>query len=253
MVAIWKILKLILILALRNTTNMYKLLKFILIAAFLPLLFSCSERYCIKGTTDGFYNGEQAYIKVDSGGTWHIIDSCDILHGCFEMSGEVASPFLSSLFIGEEAIMPVIIECGDIIVELSMRDANISGTHLNNQLALFIENKEEYERLIMDIERHETSLILDGKTAESAAAIVRDSLMAVGDSLNSFIEESIRKHYNNVLGPCLFQLLCSAMPYPFITQQVERILVDAPQSFKDNHFVKSFIDAATENKRRMSN
>ena len=232
---------------------MHRLLKYILLAAFMPMLFSCSERYCIKGTTDGFYNGEQAYIKVDSGGTWYTIDSCDILHGCFEMSGEVESPFLTSLFIGEEAIMPVIIECGDISVDLSMRDANISGTNLNNQLARFIEDKEEYERLIMDIERHETSLILDGKTAESAAAAVRDSLTAVGDSLNKFIEKSIRKHYNNVLGPCLFQLLCSAMPYPFISQEVERILADAPQSFKDNHFVKRFIEAATENKRRMSN
>ena len=153
---------------------MHRLLKYILLAAFMPMLFSCSERYCIKGTTDGFYNGEQAYIKVDSGGTWYSIDSCDILHGCFEMSGEVESPFLTSLFIGEEAIMPVIIECGNISVDLSMRDANISGTNLNNQLARFIEDKEEYERLIMDIERHETSLILDGKTAESAAAAVRD-------------------------------------------------------------------------------
>lgn len=219
----------------------------------MPLFLACSERYCIKGTTDGFYNGEQAYIKVDSGGLWYVIDSCDILHGCFEMSGEVESPFLTSLFIGDEAIMPVIIECGDIEVELSMRDANVSGTHLNNQLARFIEEKEEYEQLIMDIERYETSLILNGKTAESAAAIVRDSLTAVGDSLNDFIEENIRKHYNTVLGPCLFQLLCSAMPYPFMTQQVERILDDAPQNFKNNHFVKRFTDAATENKRRMSN
>lgn len=235
----------------RNTTDMYRLLKYFLIAAFLPITISCSERYCIKGTTDGFYNGEQAYIKVDSGGVWYTVDSCDILHGCFEMSGEVDSPFLTSLFIGEEAIMPVIIERGNIAVELSMRDANVSGTHLNNQLARFIEDKEGYERLIMDIERHETTLILDGKTAESAAAMVRDSLSAVGDSMNEFIEQSIREHYNTVLGPCLFQLLCSAMPYPFMTKQVERILADAPQSFKENPFVKRFIDVATENVRRM--
>ncbi len=230
---------------------MYKLLRYILIAAFSPVFFSCSERYCIKGTTDGFYNGEQAYIKVDSGGVWYTVDSCDILHGCFEMSGEVETPFLSSLFIGEEAIMPVIIENGDIAVELSMRDANISGTHLNNQLARFIEDKEGYERLIMDIERHETTLILDGKTAESAAAMVRDSLAAVGDSMNEFIVKSIRTHYNTVLGPCLFQLLCSAMPYPYMTKQIESILADAPQSFKENEFVKKFIEVATENVRRM--
>lgn len=230
---------------------MYKLLKYSLFAALVPLLASCLGKYSLKGSTDGFYNGEQAYIKVDSGGVWHTVDSCDILHGCFEMSGEVDAPFLTSLFIGEEAIMPVIIESGDIVVNLSMRDANVSGTNLNDQLSRFIEDKDVFERRIMEIERRETALILDGHTAESAAAEVRESIAAVGDSMNLFVEKTIRDHYNTVLGPCIFQLLCSAMPYPLMTKQVEGILADAPQSFKDNHFVKMFVAAAEENMQRM--
>lgn len=230
---------------------MYKLLKYSLFAALVPLLASCLGKYSLKGSTDGFYNGEQAYIKVDSGGVWHTVDSCDILHGCFEMSGEVDAPFLTSLFIGEEAIMPVIIESGDIVVNLSMRDANVSGTNLNDQLSQFIEDKDVFERRIMEIERRETALILDGHTAESAAAEVREAIAAVGDSMNLFVEKTIRDHYNTVLGPCIFQLLCSAMPYPLMTKQVEGILADAPQSFKDNHFVKMFVAAAEENMQRM--
>lgn len=230
---------------------MYKLLKYSLFAALVPLLASCLGKYSLKGSTDGFYNGEQAYIKVDSGGVWHTVDSCDILHGCFEMSGEVDAPFLTSLFIGEEAIMPVIIESGDIVVNLSMRDANVSGTNLNDQLSRFIEDKDVFERRIMEIERRETALILDGHTAESAAAEVREAIAAVGDSMNLFFEKTIRDHYNTVLGPCIFQLLCSAMPYPLMTKQVEGILADAPQSFKDNHFVKMFVVAAEENMQRM--
>ena len=230
---------------------MYKPLKYSLFAALVPLLASCLGKYSLKGSTDGFYNGEQAYIKVDSGGVWHTVDSCDILHGCFEMSGEVDAPFLTSLFIGEEAIMPVIIESGDIVVNLSMRDANVSGTNLNDQLSRFIEDKDVFERRIMEIERRETALILDGHTAESAAAEVREAIAAVGDSMNLFVEKTIRDHYNTVLGPCIFQLLCSAMPYPLMTKQVEGILADAPQSFKDNHFVKMFVAAAEENMQRM--
>lgn len=230
---------------------MYKLLKYSLFAALVPLLASCLGKYSLKGSTDGFYNGEQAYIKVDSGGVWHTVDSCDILHGCFEMSGEVDAPFLTSLFIGEEAIMPVIIESGDIVVNLSMRDADVSGTNLNDQLSRFIEDKDVFERRIMEIERRETALILDGHTAESAAAEVREAIAAVGDSMNLFVEKTIRDHYNTVLGPCIFQLLCSAMPYPLMTKQVEGILADAPQSFKDNHFVKMFVAAAEENMQRM--
>ena len=230
---------------------MYKLLKYFFLFVTISALFSCTDKYTVKGTTDGFYNGEQAYIKVDSGGVWHTVDSCDILHGCFEMSGCVEAPFLSSLFIGDEAIMPVIIERGDIIVELSMRDADVRGTYLNNSLSQFIERKEVFEQRILEIERRETTLILDGHTAESAAAQVRDTLASVGDSMNLFVEQSIREHYNTALGPCLFQLLCSAMPYPFITKQVERILADAPPCFKEDSFVKRFISAAEENMRRM--
>ena len=147
--------------------------------------------------------------------------------------------------------MPVIIESGDIVVNLSMRDANVSGTNLNDQLSRFIEDKDVFERRIMEIERRETALILDGHTAESAAAEVREAIAAVGDSMNLFFEKTIRDHYNTVLGPCIFQLLCSAMPYPLMTKQVEGILADAPQSFKDNHFVKMFVAAAEENMQRM--
>lgn len=232
---------------------MYRLLKYFLIAALVPALASCFGKYTVKGSTDGYYNGEQAYIKIDSGGVWHTVDSCDILHGCFEMNGDVDTPFLSSLFIGDEVIMPIIIESGNITVELSARDANVSGTALNDRLAQFIEEKDVYERRIMEIERYETTLILDGRTAESAAAEVREAIAAVGDSMNLFVENTIREHYNTVLGPCIFQLLCSAMPYPFMTKQVERIIADAPQSFRENHFVKMFVAAAEENVRRMKN
>ena len=103
-----------------------------------------------------------------------------------------------------------------------------------------------------ELERMEAALILEGHTAESAAVQMEDEFASVGDSLDKYVEDFIKEHYTTVLGPCVFQLLCSAMPYPLMTKQVERLLNDAPESFLSDPYIESFIFAANENKRRMS-
>ena len=115
-----------------------------------------------------------------------------------------------------------------------------------------MQQKNSFDQRINELERKETSLILDGETPESAAEKVEEEFAAVGDSLDNYVENFIKEHYHTVLGPCVFQLLCSTMPYPLMTKQVERLLNDAPHSFLSDPYVKSFIDAAEENKRRMT-
>lgn len=230
---------------------MMRLLCYTMLLCSVVFNMSCIEHYSLKGNTEGFFDGSRAYLKIEENGKWNIVDSCEILHGKFEMCGNVSTPFVSSLFIGDEAVMPVVIENGNIIVDIDNQNAAVRGTALNNHLSDFIERKGQLEITMAAIERKEAQMILDGHTAESAAAYVRDSIAAVGLSLDNYVEEFIKQHYNTVLGPCVFRLLCSTMPYPFITTQIERILADAPQVFLDDDFVKEFVKVAEENKHRM--
>ena len=42
-------------------------------------------------------------------------------------------------------------------------------------------------------------------------------------------------------------MMCSTLPYPIMTPQIEDIIRTAPQSFKSTPLVREFIDKAKEN------
>lgn len=210
---------------------------------------SCNRNYSIKGSTDNFRDGARVFLKTQNAAGWVTFDSCDILHGNFRMTGRADSSFVASLFIDSEAVMPIIIERGDITVDMSMNDVKVGGTPLNDLLSEFIEEKERLEADMARIERWEAVLILEGRTAESAAAMVRDSIANVGNAMNVYIENFIKDNYNNPLGPCVFRLLCATLPYPIITKQIERILADASKPFMDDVFVREFVAASEANER----
>lgn len=213
---------------------------------------ACDKEFVVQGFTDDtYFDGSRVYLKTDADGLWHVVDSGDILHGRFKMAGAADSVRIATLFLGDEAVMPVVLEDGVIKIDIGLYNASVSGTPLNDMLAGFIDTKRLFERRMEAFERIENSMILDGYTAEGAAAFVRDSINAVGDSMSVYVEGFIREHYNDVLGPCVFRLLCSTLPYPLMTKQIERILAEAPEEFLADGFVSDFASAARENKERV--
>ena len=54
-------------------------------------------------------------------------------------------------------------------------------------------------------------------------------------------------NFENVLGPSVFMMMCSTLPYPVMTPAVEEIMKEAPLSFKEHVLVKDFISKAKEN------
>lgn len=231
---------------------MNKLLNLIVLIKIVLLTSSCDKEFSLNGSTESFFNGAKVYLKAETADKWITLDSCEILHGKFYMNGSADSAFVSALFIGEEAIIPIVIEEGNINLDIDRHNITISGTKLNDALSDFMQKKEQFEQRMYELERMEASLILDGHTAESAAAQIEDDFIMVGDSLDTYVENFIKEHYHNILGPCVFQLLCSAMPYPLMTKQVERLLSGAPEAFLSAPYIVSFIAAAEENKKRMS-
>ena len=45
----------------------------------------------------------------------------------------------------------------------------------------------------------------------------------------------------------MFIMLCSSLPYPIMTPQIDDIIKDAPYSFKSNKLVREFLSKAKEN------
>lgn len=224
---------------------MNKFLPFLLL---LPLLASCTHKYKIEGTSSvNSLDGKMLYLKSMRGDEWVKLDSAEVVHGLFSMKGKMDSVQMVTLYMDEESIMPIVLESGKITVTISNTDLKAVGTPLNTALYEFIDKRNKLEESIVELERKETTMVMDGADLDE----IHSQLVAEGDSLmkasNDYIKKFISDNYENVLGPSVFMMLCSSLPYPIMTPQIDDIIKDAPYTFKSNKLVREFLNKAKEN------
>ena len=94
----------------------------IVLLFFLLIAFTSCNKYKIEGSTaDSGLDGRMFFVKVlGDDREWHTIDSCEVVHGEFTMEGNVDSVVMATLFMDNNAILPLVIEKGKLIS---------SGTH----------------------------------------------------------------------------------------------------------------------------
>lgn len=224
---------------------MNKLLPFLLL---LPFLASCTHKYKIEGTSSvNSLDGKMLYLKSMRGEEWVKLDSAEVVHGLFSMKGKMDSVQMVTLYMDEESIMPIVLESGKITVTISNTDLKAVGTPLNNALYEFIDKRNKLEESIAELERKETTLVMEGADLDE----IHEQLVVEGDSLmkasNAYVKKFISDNYENVLGPSVFMMLCSSLPYPIMTPQIDDLIKDAPYSFKSNKLVREFLTKAKEN------
>lgn len=218
----------------------------------LLLLPACGNKFSVKGTlaTD-ILDGEYAYVKGTVGSDVFTIDSCKVLHGAFEFAGAADSVQIVSLYIGSTPIMPFVLENGAIAIDIAPNSISVGGTPLNDELGRLMCEKASHEARLVEIGSLEASMILDGHTSEAAADFVRDSIAAVGVSMENMINSYIRRNYDNVLAPCFFALLYSEVAVPILSPELEKLYDEAPESFRNDAFVSEYYNVARENMNRM--
>lgn len=175
------------------------------------------------------------------------VDSAEVIHGLFKMKGPVDSVRMVTLYMGDEGLMPLVLENGHIRVDIANVQMKAEGTLLNDKLYEFIDKRNALELAIEEVDRKEARMVLDGVALDD----IHDQLQQESDSLvgamNTYLKQFIADNYENVLGPSVFMMMCSTLPYPVMTPNIEAILKDAPASFKDNVLVKDYVSKAKEN------
>lgn len=220
----------------------------------LPLLLllvfftSCARKYKIEGSSSvTSLDGKMLFLKTLKDGQWVAVDSAEVIHGLFSMKGPVDSVMMVTLYMNNEGIMPLVLEDGKIEVSISNTQLSAKGTLLNNQLYEFIDKRNTMEIQIEELDRKEARMVLDGANLED----VRRELAKEGESLvkemNDYVKTFIIDNYENVLGPSVFMMVYSSLPYPIMTPQIEDIMRTAPQTFKNNQFVRDYLTKAKEN------
>ena len=173
--------------------NVNKILPFVLL---LPFLASCTNKYKIEGTSSvNGLDGKMLYLKTMKDGEWAKLDSAEVVHGSFSMKGKIDSVQMTTLYMDDESVMPIVLESGKIVITISNTDLKAVGTPLNTALYDFIAKKNAMEESIGELERKETRMVMDGADLEE----VHEQLLAEGDSLmkamNQYVKTFISDNY----------------------------------------------------------
>ena len=211
---------------------------------------SCTPTYKIEGSSAvSSLDGRMLFIKALNNGEWIKIDSAEVIHGKFSMKGVADSITMVCLYMDNESIMPLVIEEGHIQIEISNTVLKAEGTPLNDVLYAFIKKKNAMDLEIGDLERKEARMVMDGVELSNIHAQLQQEGEVLVKKMNDYIQRFITNNFENVLGSNVFLMLCSSLPYPIMTPQIEAILKDAPYFFKSHQLVREFVSKAKENQQ----
>lgn len=209
-----------------------------LLLSFLAVIFSaCRHSYTINGTIEG-YEGENLYLVINENGEFSVIDSCQVRHKHFQMSGRTDSTVFAVLSHGFEPLMPLFVERGKLRIIISPSVLDARGTKSNNTLYDFLDKKNEIDNRYDDLfqRSHFSSNVLNPYVSYD------DSLKLVAAEAEDYIYKFVKKHYDDVVGVCVFLMVCigdtSDEPSPLI----RRIVENAPASFLNNKKIRGYID-----------
>jgi len=219
---------------------------FVLLLAF----SSCARKYKIEGTSSvTSLDGKMLFVKVLDHGEWVVLDSAEVVHGMFSMKGRVDTVMMATLYLGDTNIMPLVLEKGSIRIYISNNQLYVKGTPHNDALYDFIDKRNDMETRLEDLERKEARMIMDGGDWNLIRAQLNVEGEQLIDEMNTYIRTFISDNYHTILGPSVFIMLCSSLPYPVLTPQIEEILNEAPPAFTNDYMVKDYVTKAKENMR----
>lgn len=222
-----------------------RILPFLLLTV---LITSCSRKYKIEGSSSiTSLDGKMLFLKAFQDGEWIAVDSAEVVHGLFHMDGPADSVIMVTLYMDDEGIMPLVLEDGKIEVSITNVQLVAKGTPLNERLYEFINKRNVMEVKLDELERKEARMVLEGAKLEEAHDQLAQEGEAMLKEMNDYVRQFIIDNFENVLGPNVFMMMCSTLPYPVMTPQIEDIMKTAPLSFKDNPSVKDFLSKAKEN------
>lgn len=225
---------------------------YLMLLGIVLLASSCTKQYRIQGnSTVQDLDGRMLFLKVVKNGALTTIDSCEVVHGKFQFAGKLDSVMMANLFMDETSVMPLVLEDGNIKIQIDQTDQSVSGGMLNESLYEFIHQKSLYDNLLAELPHRESQMIMDGMDHDLILVRLNREAEALSKSSDSLVVDFISRNFDNVLGPGVFMILTSAFPYPIITPQIDSLMQTASDSFKNDAYVSEYMQVARENMEMM--
>lgn len=221
----------------------------------LLLLTSCAEQYNIAGSSSvPCLDGRTMYLRVTSEDmaqhgvsmqmSTSCIDSCKVVHGRFSFVGDVDSARMALLYSGSQCVMPMVIENGNLSVQVDNVGQRVSGGPLNDKLYRFFQKKNRLENEMWELQQRTIRMIRNGESPEYIERKVGEKAQKLSKKAEDMETRFVMENYDNVLGPGFFMLLCRQYPTPIMTDQIQRIVDKAPSRFLAHPFVHNYLQLA---------
>ena len=216
-------------------------------------LTSCSTSYHVEGSSSiSSLDGSKLYLKTIQNQELRNLDSCDVVHGKFRFSGVLDTVRVASLFMDDESLMPIVLEEGEINIQIDRAKQTVSGTVLNDSLYRFIDKHNQLDNRMNELGHKQNQMILEGIDEQTINEQLDAEAAQIAAAEDELVTKFIEANYDNVLGPGEFMMITSQSRYPILTPQIEYIMSKATKAFKNDPYVKEYYSMAQENENRMN-
>ncbi len=223
---------------------MRNIIKTLFVLGLLPQLFcSCAEQCSIAGnSTVGSLDGQMLYLRITQNGTLTCdLDSCEVVHGRFSFYNRVDSAIMAMLCMGEESLMPLVLENGTISVEVDHVGQRITGGPLNEKLYHFLQKRDQLENQKWELDRKYIKLMHEGHSIEDINQLLGPRSARLTKAAEDLETNFIIDNFDNPLASGCFMWIFSKYTMPVMTEQIKRIVNVAPSHFLNDPYVHNYL------------
>lgn len=208
----------------------------------------------VKGTTTiPELEGKTLYLKAFLETDLQVIDSARIRHGQFHFNGtEPDSAVMANLFLGDESIMPIVLDGSPLTVKLDAAEHKVTGSELNDTLFAFIARKTALDVQLAELPRRESRMILDGMDHDEIVRLLSQEASILNAKEDALVTNFIKDNMHNCLAPGVFMIVTSNYPYPMLNPQIEELLTLGSPQFVNNAYVREYVRLAKENMEKLN-
>lgn len=227
-----------------NLTLMTRILTLIVTA--LLVFTACSKQYNIDGNSSlSCLDGQKLYLRVTKFGEEHHqtidLDSCYVIHGRFTFGGSVDSIAMAEVYMGDERLMPIVLEDGKLFMQVDNYGQTITGTPLNERLTEFLRKRSRYYNELWELDRIARRLLYEGHSMTEVIHKLEPQRKELVQQIEDIEVEFVLENSSNALGPGYFLQMAQQMVFPIMTDQLQRIVNQAPRDFFRNPAVRNFL------------
>ena len=135
-------------------------------------------------------------------------------------------------------------EKGDIQVKLNKARSEWGGTPHNDKLYRFVKSLDSLNVQLQDLEHEYNIAFMDGEDMNEVIPRLSRANQQINMRIDTLVTHSIEDNFDNILGPGIFMLVTQAQQVPQMFPWVVEIMSKASDSFKEDPYVKEYLNAA---------